>query len=158
MGVMGAGKTTTGKLLAEKLGCVFYDGNEFHPEENNEKMRNGIPLTDEDRKSWLYRLRAIIDRELGRNGTAVLECSALKEKYRKMLIGDRKEIKLIYLKGRREVIEERVKKRKKGIASAAILPGQFADLEEPGNAITVDVELSPEEKVGLILETLNSKL
>src|SRR5271157_4004793 len=99
MGVLGSGKTTIGKKLAKRLNCVFRDGDDYHSKSSREKMRKGIPLTDKDRKSWLFAIRSIIDLDLACKWNSVVACSALKEKYRKVLIGNRKGIKLIYLKG-----------------------------------------------------------
>jgi len=84
-GVAGAGKTTIGQLLADELGWRFYEGDDFHSQANIEKMREGIPLTDEDRWPWLENLRELIKRCLAAGENAVLACSALKEAYRRRL-------------------------------------------------------------------------
>ena len=143
MGVTGSGKTTVGRLLAEQLGWEFVDGDDFHPPENVEKMRRGIPLDDGDRRPWLERLRAEIAKRVEKN--VVMACSALKASYRRMLDGPG--VKFVYLKGSREFIAERLRERHGHFAGEKILAGQFADLEEPGEAVVVDVAGTPEEMV-----------
>jgi len=151
MGVMGAGKTTVGQRLAQRLGCDFYDGDDYHPEANLEKMRRGIPLTDADRKPWLFAVRSVIDRELSRGVDAVVTCSALRERYRRMLVGDRKAVHLVHLKGPKDLIATRIKDRHPPDADPALLESQFETLEEPDDALVVDVAQSPEAVVDAIL-------
>src|SRR5437763_17153709 len=98
MGVAGSGKTTVGRELARELGWKFYDGDDFHPRSNVEKMSRGVPLDDEDRAPWLERLRELIKSCLARGESAVLACTALKKKYRSYLLID-ESVKLVYLKG-----------------------------------------------------------
>lgn len=154
MGVTGAGKTTVGSLLAGQLGCDFLDADDFHPPANVAKMHQGIPLTDKDRLPWLKRLNAEIRTraEAGRN--LVLACSALKNEYRKMLeIGAA--LKFVYLKGSRQEIIKRLKARHGHFADEKILAGQFADLQEPGDALVVNIGRDPEEIVEEIRRGLN---
>jgi gluconokinase len=154
IGVTGAGKTTIGRLLAQRLAWDFLDADDFHPAANVDKMRRGIPLDDEDRKPWLERLRAeIAEREASRR-SFVLACSALKEEYRKMLaVGP--QVKFVYLKGSKELIAERLHGRREHFANEKILAGQFADLEEPKSGIVVDISAAPEEIVREIRDSLD---
>lgn len=148
-GVSGAGKTVTGRLLAEELGYAFYDGDDFHPPANIEKMRRGLPLADEDRRPWLDELRALTSRTVEQGGNAVLACSALKARYRKHLrIGD--SVKLVYLRADKALIAKRLQERREHFMPPGLLDSQFADLEEPQAAervVTVNVRGSPAEIV-----------
>lgn len=142
MGVTGAGKTTIGKLLAEQLGWPFADADDFHPRSNVEKIRQGIPLTDQDRAPWLARLRNEIAACIGQGRNAVLACSALKRVYREELkVGP--EVRFVCLKGSAELIAARLRSRTGHFAGAQILASQFADLEEPEGEVTADIGPSP---------------
>ena len=149
MGVEGAGKTTVGSLLAQQLGWEFADADSFHPPANVEKIRRGIPLSDADRAPWIEAMRKAIAQWISGNQNVVLACSALKRGYRERLCAG-PEVKLVYLKGGYELIDRRLKARRGHFASDQILASQFADLEEPEDAVTVDVSGSPEEIVGEI--------
>lgn len=146
-GVAGAGKTTVGSLLAAQLGWSFYDADRFHPDSNIGKMSRGIPLTDEDRRIWLDRVRATVSACLERKESAVMACSALKMSYRRLLkVSD--EVKFVFLKGEFGLIEERLKERRAHFAGPDLLQSQFDILEEPrGEALVVDVKASPGEIV-----------
>ncbi|MCP9755169.1 NADP-dependent phosphogluconate dehydrogenase [Lacihabitans sp. CCS-44] len=153
MGVSGSGKTTLGLLLAEKLGLGFYDGDDFHPEKNITKMSAGNPLTDEDRYEWLNRINKSAINLIKENKSAVFACSALKEKYRELLSENiQNEIVFVYLKGTKEIIQARINARKGHFMPSQLLDSQFNILEEPQNAIDIDLSKSPEE---MIQETLN---
>lgn len=146
-GVSGAGKTTVGELLAQQLGWTFYEGDMFHPESNIEKMRNGIPLTDEDRWPWLERLRQLIGTCLRQEKSAVVACSALKVAYRRYLHVNG-EVKFVFLKGDFALIEQRMRKRRGHFMPLELLQSQFTALEEPlSEVIEVDVSRGPEELV-----------
>jgi gluconokinase len=153
MGVTGAGKTTVGSLLARELGWQFADADDFHPAANVEKMARGIPLDDDDRRPWLARLRAEIDGWIASRRSVVLACSALKRSYRSMLDAG-PAVRFVYLKGSAEQIASRLRERHGHFAGAAILAGQFADLEEPEDAVIVDISTTPEEIVAQIRERL----
>ena len=157
MGVSGSGKTTIGTKLAESLNFEFRDADEFHPEENVRKMRDNIPLTDEDRRPWLEKMQAAIDRWLQDNKNVVLTCSGLKEKYRQMLWRDPENMELVYLKGSFELIEDRLKKRHDHFMKADLLNSQFKDLEEPTGGIWVDISKTPPEIVREIRSALKFK-
>ena len=156
-GVSGAGKTTIGKLLAEQLGWRFYEGDDFHPRANIEKMRSGRPLTDEDRWPWLERLREQITRSIAAKENAVLACSALKRAYRDRLrVSD--DVKFVFLRGNYVLIERQLRRRRGHFMNPALLQSQFADLEEPQpdeDVLTVDLGRSPEEIVEQIKAKLN---
>ncbi|HUO24529.1 MAG TPA: gluconokinase [Candidatus Aquilonibacter sp.] len=154
MGVTGTGKTTVGRMLAEQLGWEFMEGDEFHPAANVEKMRQGIPLNDEDRRPWLERLRVEIAKRQAERGNVVVACSALKRSYREMLAAG-PAVKFVYLKGSEELISRRLQNRRGHFAGELILAGQFADLEEPRDAITVGIEATTVEIVKQIRERLS---
>ena len=154
MGVTGSGKTTIGKLVAERLAWVFLEADEFHSPENIAKMRNGIPLTDADRLPWLDAIHARLVALHAEAQDVVLACSALKRSYRQRLAKNLP-IELVYLKGSPVLIGKRLRERRGHFAGAAILAGQFADLEEPREAFTLPVELPPEDIVRKILQHLS---
>lgn len=145
MGVCGTGKTTIGQLLAERAGARFYDGDDFHPSANKAKMSAGTPLTDADRVGWLAALRDLIEREGRPERPIVVACSALREAYREALRGaDEPEVALIHLSGARELIEERMSARTDHFMPKSLIDSQFATLEPPQNAITVDIAATPD--------------
>jgi gluconokinase len=153
MGVTGAGKTTVGGLLAGQMGWEFADADSFHSQENVEKMQRGIPLDDADRAPWLKAMQDAITGWISEGKNVVLACSALKRIYRDELrIGP--EVKIVYLKGTRELIGSRLLLRKGHFAGESILAGQFADLEEPRDAIVADVHLPPALVVRQIREQM----
>ena len=153
MGVAGCGKTSVGKMLSEKLVWKYYEGDEYHPKENVEKMSNGIPLNDEDRMPWLLKLRSIIEDSLSNGENIILSSSALKEAYRKILkVDDR--VKFIYLKGSYELIEGRMKLRKEHFMKPGMLKSQFDALEEPTYAIVIDINQPLEKIVENILQKI----
>ena len=153
MGPTGAGKTTVGTMLAAQLSCQFADADTFHPPANVEKMSHGIPLNDADRAPWLAAMRKAIIDWIAAGKNVVLACSALKRAYRDEL-RPRPEVKVIYLKGDYALFAERIRHRHGHFAGEGILAGQFADLEEPEDAITVDAAKSPDEIVAEIRKRL----
>lgn len=153
MGVVGAGKTTVGRLLAEQLGWEFADADDFHPASNVETIRQGIALSDEDRAPWLKSLHAAIARWIAGNHDVVLACSALKRSYRRELeVGP--EVRFVYLKGNASEIAERLRSRQGHFAGEQILASQFADLEEPEGAVTVEISSAPQQIVAEIRKRL----
>ena len=155
MGVSGSGKTTIGKLLSLKTGFPFFDGDDFHPLENKEKMKAGIPLNDEDREQWLHKLNDLAIAQSTLNG-AVLACSGLKEKYRIVLTQNVKQPIWIFLQGAYKLIYERMEKREHYMP-VGLLQSQFNDLETPVSAFTIDIKNNPEEIVEEIMQYLNSR-
>lgn len=153
MGVVGAGKTTVGRMLAEQLGWKFADADDFHPPSNVEKIRNGIPLTDADREPWLDLLHQAIVRWITSGENVVLACSALKASYRSKLKVSQ-EVHFVYLRGSAPLIAERLRERHGHFAGESILASQLADLEEPEDALTVDVSSPPPQ----IVEEIRKRL
>ncbi len=153
MGVAASGKTTVGRMLAEKLGWTFYDADEFHTQANVEKMTSGLPLADEDRRPWLEALRELIKECLSLGRDAVLACSALKESYRERLLIDER-VRLAYLDAGRELIRERLNERSDHFMKAPMLDSQFAALEEPEASTSYDASLPPAELVREMRERL----
>ena len=155
IGVAGSGKSTIGKMLAESLSCEFLDADDYHNSENKAKMNKGIPLTDDDRVSWLRTLNQLLRNLCEQNKDAVLACSALKVSYRNYLSKNiNNDIRWIYLKGDFETIKVPILNRKGHFFDSALLRSQFEIMEEPTNAITVDIRYSPKE----ITETILNKI
>lgn len=154
MGVSGCGKTTVGKLLAERLGRPFYDGDDFQPQDNLAKMAQGLPLNDRDRRPWLLAIHNLLAGLCARKGKAVVACSALKQNYRDLLTNGLEGIALVWLKGEFGLIEERLKHRKGHFFKAGMLGGQYEVLEEPVGALVVRVDNTPDAIVGHIVKGL----
>ena len=146
MGVSGAGKTTVGQLLASELRWEFADADDYHSVINIEKMREGIPLTDADRVSWLETLRALITTWIADGKNAVLACSALKRVYREEL-RIASEVQFVYLKGTPQVLHQRLHDRRGHYMTEQMLESQLATLEEPEQAVTIDGHSSTAEIV-----------
>jgi 6-phosphogluconate dehydrogenase len=144
IGPMGCGKTTVGRLIAERLGFPFEDADDFHPPENVSKMRNGIPLDDEDRIDWLATLKGRIDDRRSSGENLVLACSALKTRYRDLLGVDQKEIITIYLKGSRGLLRERLNNREHQYMNKELLDSQVDAMEAPTDGLIVDISRSPD--------------
>ncbi|MGB0058722.1 gluconokinase, partial [Candidatus Binatus sp.] len=131
MGVTGAGKTTIGRALAAALGWEFHDGDDLHSEANKLKMRSGIALDDADRAPWLAAIRKLILAMLSEGRDGVVACSALKQSYRDEIVVDPKAVKIVYLKGSKEMIAERLRNRGAHFMDPDLLQSQFDTLEEP---------------------------
>ncbi len=153
MGVVGAGKTTAGRLLAEQLGWKFADADDYHSPANIEKIRRGIPLNDEDRLPWLQQLRAQIAHWISQKQNAVLACSALKRSYREELKAG-PEVRFVYLQGSAELIAQRLHARHDHFADDHILASQFADLEAPESGLRVSIAQAPDRIVAEIRQKL----
>jgi gluconokinase len=156
MGVSGSGKSTVGKILSDRLNCLFYDADDFHPSSNIIKMSRGIPLDDSDRKLWLLKLQNIVVDTVEKQKSGVMACSALKEQYRQIITGDRADkIIWIYLRGDYNTIYQRLQLRKNHFLKADLLRSQFAILEEPKNALTIDISVEPNVMIEAILKKIN---
>jgi gluconokinase len=157
MGVSGSGKTTIGTQLALTLRWDFEDADWFHPTRNIDKMHAGIPLTDEDRAPWLIAIADFIDEARNAGQHAVVTCSALKRRYRAVIVDNRPDVRLIYLKGDIELIGRRIATRHEHFMPPSLLQSQFDALEQPGpdeNPIVVSIAPRPREIVADILEAL----
>ena len=154
MGVSGSGKTTIGRLLAEKLGWPFYDGDDFHPPANIAKMSQGTPLTEEDRVPWLAALHASIDSMLAAGQAAVITCSALTRFDRQHLLRGDRGVELVYLHGDYNLIRRRLEARHGHFFRPELLASQFKTLEEPHEVFTVNVDQPPEDIVKIIMDHL----
>jgi ribose 5-phosphate isomerase A len=142
MGVSGAGKTTVARELAARLGWPFEEGDSLHPEANIAKMHAGIPLTDADRRPWLEAVAGWIDGQRVKRQAGIITCSALKRAYRRVIIGDRPEVRLVYLRGGRDLIAARLAGREGHFMPASLLQSQMDTLEQPEpdeDSLTVDV-------------------
>lgn len=153
MGVEGSGKTAVGQALAARLDWSFADADDFHSPANKAKMSAGIPLNDQDRVPWLAAIRAEMDRANAEHRDLVVSCSALKKKYREQLAAPG--VQLVYLHGDQQLIASRLKARPRHFAKANLLPSQFEQLEEPRDALVIEIDQSVERIVSEIVKKLN---
>jgi carbohydrate kinase (thermoresistant glucokinase family) len=157
MGVSGSGKSTVGALLAGRLHCDYADADDFHSEANIEKMHNGTPLNDDDRAPWLRAIAEQIDEWRAQDVQAVVTCSALKRRYRDVIIGERDDVRLIYLKGEKDMIARRLQARHGHFMQPGLLQSQLDTLEEPTpdeRAITIAISKRPPALVDEIVTAL----
>ena len=154
MGVSGCGKTTIGKKTADLFGVPYYEGDDYHPPENVEKMSQGFPLTDDDREGWLETLACLIQEKLDAGESGVLSCSALKERYRDHLCVYPDLVRFIYLKGSYGLIRSRLQTRTGHYMPAGLLKSQFEALEVPENVFTVDIDQEPEKIIEAVVSYL----
>lgn len=155
MGVSGCGKTSIGILLSKRLGWLFYDADDYHSEENKSKMAQGVPLTDDDRRSWLQNLKELIELHLLNCNTMVLACSALRQSYRDFLQNGYSEIQFVFLNGDYDLILERLMKRQDHFMKSNMLLSQFSILEKPTDAISININSPPEKIVEKILISIS---
>jgi len=153
MGVAGSGKTTVGRDLASALGWSFADADDFHPPANIAKMAAGIPLDDADRAPWLRVIGEYLRRCLAHQENTVVTCSALKESYRRAILADAPSAKLVYLKGSRELLRERISSRSGHFMKPEMLDSQLTALEEPADALVVDIAQTPDEIITKIRQS-----
>jgi carbohydrate kinase (thermoresistant glucokinase family) len=156
MGVSGSGKSTIALELQRVLGWPFQEGDDLHPQANVEKMRSGHPLDDADRLPWLQAIAKWIEERLAANEPGIITCSNLKRAYRHITVGDRRGVTLVYLKGEEQVIHDRIAQRQHRYMPPSLLQSQFDTLEEPADAIAVDVSSDPDSVVNLIRARLMS--
>jgi carbohydrate kinase (thermoresistant glucokinase family) len=154
IGPMGCGKTTIGEILAQKLSWDFFDGDDFHPEENKLKMAEGIPLDDAARAPWLHTLSQIIKNHLADKRGMILACSALKKKYRLSLGVDQERVFSVFLKGSFTLLYDRISDRSHEYMAASLLQSQLDTLEEPESGLSVDISDTVEQ----ICQTIINKL
>jgi gluconokinase len=150
MGVTGAGKTTIGRALATSLGWEFHDGDDLHSEASKSKMHRGIALDDSDRAPWLTAIRKLIEAMLSQRRNGVVACSALKQSYRDELVVDPESVKVVYLKGSKQLIAERLRSRTGHFMDPELLQSQLDTMEEPRDAIVVNIASAPEAIVSAI--------
>jgi len=158
MGVSGSGKSTIAAMLAHRLHWIYEDGDWFHPRSNVDKMHHGEPLTDQDRWPWLRAIAGWIDDTLKAGGHGVVACSALKHAYRDILIGERRNVRLVFLKGERDLIARRLAARDDHFMPASLLDSQFATLEQPTadeRPIVVSIAPHPRKIVEAIVQELS---
>ncbi|MFF9809727.1 gluconokinase [Streptomyces coeruleorubidus] len=157
MGVSGSGKTTVGRLLAQRLGVPYAEGDDFHPASNVAKMRAGHPLDDEDRRPWLDEIARWLTGHADSGG--VVTCSALKRRYRDRLASAAPHVFFLHLDGSPELIAARITARRGHFMPPELLRTQFADLEpmgedEAGAAIPIDG--TPEQTAALAQAAVTS--
>jgi gluconokinase len=158
MGVSGCGKSTIASMLAQRLNWIYEDGDWFHPPSNIEKMHRSEPLTDEDRWPWLHGIAAWIDATRHVGNHATIACSALKRAYRDILVGERRDVRIVHLKGERDLIARRLSARDGHFMPPSLLDSQFAALEEPQDderPIVVSIVPHPREIVDEIMSKLD---
>ncbi|MCB2169283.1 MAG: gluconokinase [Deltaproteobacteria bacterium] len=154
MGPTGCGKTTIGRLLAQRLGWPFLDGDDFHPAANVAKMHSGTPLDDNDRRPWLLALRKEIEDRSRAGQSAIVACSALKRIYRELLGVDQQSVKTVYLRGSFEVLQERLSDRRGHFMPPELLRSQLETLELPEGGLVVDIDDDPAMIVTRIIASL----
>jgi gluconokinase len=162
MGITGSGKTTVGRMLAERLHWDFADADDFHTPANKEKMRQGIALSDADRGPWLAAIREQILRWIAANKNGVITCSALKQSYRDFLLSSdtgesavSSEIEIVYLRGTYSLIAQRLHSRTGHFADERLLSSQLDTLEEPRDAVTIDIDKTPAQIVDETMRQLH---
>lgn len=159
MGVSAVGKSTIARELSVRLGWTFEEGDKLHPAANIAKMQAGIPLTDADREPWLERVAAWIDRQRAQKQPGIVSCSALKRSYRRIIVDDRPEVRLVYLRAGRDLLVEHAAGRRGHFMPASLLRSQIDTLEEPGpeeDPLTIDVRSSAAETAEEIIRLLSA--
>jgi gluconokinase len=154
MGVAGAGKTTLGRLLANRFGVDFFDADDFHSLDSRAKMSAGKALDDADRTPWLAELATLVEREIRRGKGGVLACSLLKERYRAQVMGSHQNVRLVFLSGSRETLTVRLQNRHGHFMPEALLTSQLESLEPPAIAIEIAVELDSKAQLEEVLHAL----
>jgi gluconokinase len=160
MGVSGSGKTTLAARISGAMMTDFRDADDFHPEENVEKMRQGVALTDTDREPWLHRLNAILRQSETRGESIVLACSALRENYREAIAREVSNVRWVFLDGDFDTIATRIRARSattNHYMPESLLKSQFETLERPTDAIIVDVALSSDEQLECVMASLRER-
>ncbi len=154
MGVAGSGKSTVGQLLAADLGWAYHEADDFHSAANKEKMGNGIPLDDTDRAPWLAAIRAAMEAARADGQPAVFTCSALKERYRCVLLDQLPGVLLVHLSGDRDLLLSRLQNRRSHYMKPSMLDSQLELLEPPADALRLDISQPPAALVAAIKQAL----
>lgn len=154
MGVSGSGKTTVGQAVAHRLGWEFADADDYHPQANRDRMARGEPLGDADRQPWLERLRQLIEEHLAQGRSLVLACSALRERYREVLMGGLAGVSLVFLQGDPALIALRMQQRSGHFMPASLLESQLKTLEPPSEGLALVIDQPVEAMVDQILAWL----
>lgn len=153
MGISGSGKLTVASALADEMGCHFYNGDDFHPQPNLEKIEQGLPLSQEDRAPWIQSLRSLIEKHVELGQQAVIACHFLNRNYREQLLTQLDAVRFVYLRGDFNTLLDRIRGRKKNVEADA-LKRQYAQLEEADDVIVVGVEEDTEKVVENIIKKL----
>lgn len=159
MGVTGAGKSTVGALLAQKLDRPLIEGDSLHPPANIEKMSHGTPLNDDDRRPWLRAIAVRIGQARQTGQPIIVTCSALKRGYREILTDGHDDVGFVYLQGARELIAQRLAARTGHFMPPGLLDSQFSALEEPAEdepSIVIAIDAAPDDIVSSIIEKFRS--
>ncbi|WP_340198458.1 gluconokinase, GntK/IdnK-type [Ascidiimonas sp. W6] len=157
-GVSGAGKSTIGRLLSEAINIPFFDGDDYHSMDNKNKMSQGIPLNDQDRRGWLETINALAKQEIKKKG-CVIACSALKQNYRNLLTLEiTNNTIFVFLEGSFELIQDRMKQRTGHFMPISLLKSQFEILEIPKNVFTISIKKPPNEIVQQIKRHLQNQV
>ncbi|MFN2145165.1 MAG: gluconokinase [Anaerolineales bacterium] len=154
MGVSGCGKTSVGQALSASTGWPFFDGDDFHPQANIDKMARGIPLDDTDRQPWLEALHNLIAEHLSQEQSLIVACSALKASYREILRGELEHVRFVHLDGSFDLIYARMQRRSGHYMKAGMLRSQFETLEPPEEALVVSIEQPVSEIIDKIVATI----
>ena len=158
MGVSGSGKSTIANALGQRLGWIVEDADQFHPESNVTKMSAGIPLTDDDRWPWLRAIAAEIGRKRAADTSVIIACSALKRAYRDILVQGHRDTRIVYLRGAKELIADRLRPRKDHFMPPGLLESQLKTLEEPTadeHPLVVDIDATVDQIVDRIVARLD---
>ena len=152
MGISGSGKAVVSPLLAEEMGCHFYNGDDFHPQENLEKIKEGLPLSPEDRAPWIQSLRGLIENHIQMERQAVISCHFLNKENREKLLSQLQSVQFVYLKGDFQTLLDRLRGRSNLKKEA--LERQYEQLEDSDDMIVVEVEEDPKQVTSQILQQL----
>jgi gluconokinase len=152
IGVSGVGKVDLGEELAQELGWVFYNGADFHPQANLDKVEDGQALTDDDRQPWLERLHKLITTHISQEQQAVLACTAIKQSHRDTLLAGNDGAAIVYLKGSPTLIGARLRQRLGQLMKNSLVENQYDDLEEPEDVLTLEADAPPRDNIKQIIK------
>ena len=155
MGPAGAGKSTIGVALAGRLRWRLLDADDLHSAANVDKMARGIALDDADRASWLDRVNGAMRQAAADGVDLVVACSALRERYRSVLVQHVPDVRWVFLRASRALLQERLAARPGHFAGPSLLDSQLAALEPPLDALDIDASLSVAAIVEAICRALH---